>query len=101
MARRCATQSGGCTGREPRQRRNGMATWMARSRRANAPRVRSWRRWGDLLRRAKRRKEGRDKMATKEELREALDDYVGRGQANERVRRTMKDWDCLMHIQAT
>jgi putative sterol carrier protein len=40
-------------------------------------------------------------MATKEELREALDDYVARGQANERVRRTMQDWNCLMHIQAT
>jgi putative sterol carrier protein len=43
-------------------------------------------------------------MATKQELREALDDYVARGQANERVRRTMKemkDWNCLMHIQAT
>jgi len=40
-------------------------------------------------------------MATKEELREALNDYMTRGQANERVRRTMKDWNCLMHIQAT
>jgi putative sterol carrier protein len=40
-------------------------------------------------------------MATRQELREALDDYVARAQANARVRRTMKDWNCLMHIQAT
>ncbi len=39
-------------------------------------------------------------MATREELREALDDYVARGQANERVRRTLKNWNCVMHLQA-
>jgi putative sterol carrier protein len=40
-------------------------------------------------------------MATKEELREALDDYVARGNASERVQRTMKGWNCVMHIRAT
>jgi putative sterol carrier protein len=39
-------------------------------------------------------------MATREELREALADYVKRGQANERVRRTLKSWSCVMHLQA-
>src|SRR5215469_17292114 len=39
-------------------------------------------------------------MATKQELREALDDYVKRAQASERVRKTLKGWDCVMHIQA-
>jgi putative sterol carrier protein len=39
-------------------------------------------------------------MATREELREALADYVVRGQANERVRRTLKNWNCVMHLQA-
>lgn len=40
-------------------------------------------------------------MATREGLREALDDYVARGQASERVRRTLKGWSCVMHIQAS
>jgi len=40
-------------------------------------------------------------MATKAELREALDDYVARGQANERVRRLLKGWNCVMRLQAT
>ncbi len=40
-------------------------------------------------------------MATKEELREALDDYVGRAQKSERVQRTLKGWNCVMHLQAT
>lgn len=40
-------------------------------------------------------------MATKAELREALDDYVARAQASERVRKTLKGWNCVMHIQAT
>jgi putative sterol carrier protein len=39
-------------------------------------------------------------MATKQELREALDDYVKRAQASERVRKTLKGWNCVMHIQA-
>jgi putative sterol carrier protein len=40
-------------------------------------------------------------MATREELREALDDYVARGQASERVRKTLKGWNCVMHLRAT
>lgn len=40
-------------------------------------------------------------MATAEELREALDDYLVRAQASERVRRTLKNWDCVMHLEAT
>ena len=40
-------------------------------------------------------------MATAEELREALDDYLVRAQASERVRRTLKSWDCVMHLEAT
>lgn len=40
-------------------------------------------------------------MATREELREALDDYVARANANERVRRTMSAWTRVIHIQAT
>jgi putative sterol carrier protein len=39
-------------------------------------------------------------MATREELREALDDYASRGKANERVKRTLKNWTCVMHLQA-
>ncbi len=40
-------------------------------------------------------------MATAAELREALDDYLVRAQASERVRRTLKNWDCVMHLEAT
>ena len=40
-------------------------------------------------------------MATKEELREALDDYARRAQASERVRKTLKGWNCLMRLEAT
>ena len=39
-------------------------------------------------------------MATRDELHEALEDYVSRGQTNERVRRTLKNWNCVMHLQA-
>ncbi len=39
-------------------------------------------------------------MATKEELREALDDYARRAQASERVRKTLKGWNCLMRLEA-
>jgi putative sterol carrier protein len=39
-------------------------------------------------------------MATAEELREALDDYLVRAQQSERVRRTLKNWDCVMHLDA-
>src|SRR5690242_6213560 len=40
-------------------------------------------------------------MATAEELREALDDYLVRAQTSERVQRTLKNWDCVMHLEAT
>lgn len=40
-------------------------------------------------------------MATKEELREALDDYAQRAQASERVRKTLKGWNSLMRLEAT
>ena len=40
-------------------------------------------------------------MATREELREALDDYISRANASERVRKTLKSWNCVMHVQAT
>lgn len=39
-------------------------------------------------------------MATRDELREALNDYVARAQASERVRKTLKGWNCVLHIQA-
>ncbi|HEX9037257.1 MAG TPA: SCP2 sterol-binding domain-containing protein [Ktedonobacterales bacterium] len=40
-------------------------------------------------------------MATTEELREALDDYARRAQASDRVRKTLKGWNCLMRLEAT
>ncbi|HEV7128005.1 MAG TPA: SCP2 sterol-binding domain-containing protein [Ktedonobacterales bacterium] len=40
-------------------------------------------------------------MATKAELREALDDYIIRANRNDRVRRTLRSWSCVMHLQAT
>ncbi len=40
-------------------------------------------------------------MATRQELREALDDYISRANASERVQKTLKNWNCVMHVQAT
>jgi hypothetical protein len=40
-------------------------------------------------------------MATRDDLRAALADYVVRAQASERVRKTLKGWSCVLHIQAT
>jgi putative sterol carrier protein len=40
-------------------------------------------------------------MATRDELREALDDYIQRANQSERVKRTLKNWNCVMHLQAT
>jgi putative sterol carrier protein len=40
-------------------------------------------------------------MATHDELREALDDYIQHANASERVQRTLKGWNCVMHLQAT
>jgi len=40
-------------------------------------------------------------MATREELREALDDYVANASANERVLRSLKNWNCAIYIEAS
>jgi putative sterol carrier protein len=40
-------------------------------------------------------------MATKEELREAIDDYVAQAQKSEGVQRSLKSWQCVMYIEAT
>src|SRR5579872_2185070 len=40
-------------------------------------------------------------MATKEELREALDDYVMQAQKSERVVRSLRNWNCTIYIEAT
>src|SRR5258708_39357143 len=40
-------------------------------------------------------------MATREELREALDDYVTQAQANERVVRSLRNWNCNVYVEAT
>ena len=40
-------------------------------------------------------------MATKEELREALDDYVMQARQSERVVRSLRNWNCTIYIEAT
>ena len=40
-------------------------------------------------------------MAAREEIREALDDYVARANASERVRKTLGGWNCVIHLEAT
>ncbi len=40
-------------------------------------------------------------MATKEELREALDDYVMQASQSERVVRSLRNWNCTIYIEAT
>ncbi len=40
-------------------------------------------------------------MATREELREALDEYVANAGKNERVQRSLKSWNCIIYIEAT
>jgi putative sterol carrier protein len=40
-------------------------------------------------------------MATRQELREALDDYTARAKASPRVKKTLGTWNCVLHIQAT
>ncbi len=39
-------------------------------------------------------------MATYEELREAITEYMGQASANERVRRSLRHWNCLIYIEA-
>ena len=40
-------------------------------------------------------------MATREELREALDDYVMQAQKSERVVRSIRNWHCVIYIEAS
>ncbi|PGZ92277.1 SCP2 sterol-binding domain-containing protein [Bacillus sp. AFS029533] len=40
-------------------------------------------------------------MATQMELYEALQDYTERSRLSERVKRTLANWNCVLHIQAT
>jgi putative sterol carrier protein len=40
-------------------------------------------------------------MATKEDLREAIDDYVAQAQKSESVQRSLKSWNCVMYFEAT
>jgi putative sterol carrier protein len=40
-------------------------------------------------------------MATRKELREALDDYVAQAQKSERVVRALRNWNCNIYIEAT
>ena len=37
---------------------------------------------------------------TREQIKEALDDYVEQANANERVRRTLRNWRCSIHFDA-
>jgi putative sterol carrier protein len=40
-------------------------------------------------------------MATREELREALDDYVAQAQKSKRVVQALRNWNCTISIEAT
>ena len=40
-------------------------------------------------------------MATREELREALDDYITQARASTRVIRSLRNWNCVIYIEAT
>ncbi|MDQ2904787.1 MAG: SCP2 sterol-binding domain-containing protein [Ktedonobacteraceae bacterium] len=40
-------------------------------------------------------------MATREEIREALDDYVAQAGKSERVLRALRTWNCVVYIEAT
>jgi len=40
-------------------------------------------------------------MATRTDLREAIDDYVAHASGNERVRRSLKSWNCVIYVEAT
>ena len=40
-------------------------------------------------------------MATKEELREALDDYIQQARNSQRVIRSLRNWNCVIYIEAT
>ncbi len=40
-------------------------------------------------------------MATKEELRAALDDYVTQASKSQRVQQSLKGWNCVIYVEAT
>jgi putative sterol carrier protein len=40
-------------------------------------------------------------VATRDELREAIEDYLAQANTNERVQSTLKTWSQVIHIQAT
>lgn len=40
-------------------------------------------------------------MATQEELREALDDYIMQAQKSPRVVRALRNWNCIIYFEAT
>lgn len=40
-------------------------------------------------------------MATQEEVRDALDDYVAQARGSERVTRSLRNWNCTIYIEAT
>jgi putative sterol carrier protein len=40
-------------------------------------------------------------VATKEELREAIDDYVSQARDNPRVRKLLRGWSCVLHVVPT
>ena len=40
-------------------------------------------------------------MATREELREALDDYVAQAQKSARVTKSLRNWNCTIYVEAT
>ena len=40
-------------------------------------------------------------MATREEWREALEDYVAQAQKSTRVARSLRNWNCTIYIEAT
>src|SRR6266516_4078924 len=40
-------------------------------------------------------------MATREELREAIDDYIARSAKSERVLRSLRNWNCVIYFEAT
>jgi len=39
-------------------------------------------------------------MATREELREALDDYIAQASKSERVLRSLRNWNCVIYFEA-
>ena len=40
-------------------------------------------------------------MATREELREALDDYIAQARKSQRVTRSLRNWNCTVYFEAT